>query len=230
MYCFSQPALVAWGRQRTAPRRVEISILAVTLVVWFAAAATTLGAAMPTTRYLAAPSGSSLIIKGTSTLHDWSVKTTALSGGAVLAQRRTAAGKAVFQLRSIHLTIVVKSLKSSEGGGMDDTMYDALNRRQHPVITYHLTKASLINAPAGRSTPCVFNTTGTLMVNGVARTIHLPLQVQRLKSGGLTITTEIQLKMTTFGVKPPTAMFGIIHSGDAIKITATWRLKASARR
>ncbi len=182
-------------------------------------------AAVSTSVYYTPVNGSKLVINGTSTLHQWSATSTVLQGGL------TASGKFVSAaaptITAIKLVIPVKDIKSSEGGGMDSTMYDALHKGHHPFIRYTLKSATL--KPAGfRQTAGVFayNTTGVLRVNGVNKTSQLKLIVTDLPGSGLLVRVTTNLKMTDFNVSPPTAMLGIIRSGNTISINVAWRLAA----
>ena len=74
--------------------------------------------------------------------------------------------KPTIALDSIQLTIPVKSLKSSEGGGMDSTMYGALDLKDHAAITYKLTSATLKAGPSAGQGDYHFDTTGELTVSG----------------------------------------------------------------
>lgn len=221
---FSFRHMLAPGRLVAARRGIVSALVATLLVVLIPMGSAN---ATPVAHYRATPGGS-LVISGTSTLHDWTAKSTALTGKAVFAGQWTGKGGAAIDLRAIDLVIAVKSLKSSEGGGMDDTMYGALHLKKHAFITYQLTTARLLAPPVGKKAPAIFNTTGKLKVNGTTRTVPLVLTVTPLADGGLTITTTTKLKMTDFGVKPPTAMFGVIRSGNAITVTATWPLAVKA--
>ncbi|MGC8539238.1 MAG: YceI family protein [Phycisphaerae bacterium] len=227
MFIFYKKSPVSPGRLRAARRglwQAGIALIFGTLVL-----ATSAGTAWAAgTRQYTAAAGGSLIINGTSTFHNWTAKTTALTGNAVFSGKWTGRGNAALKLQSINLVIAVKSIKSSEGGGMDDTMYSALDLKHHALITYELTKAHLLTRPASATAAAVFNTTGTLRVDGVTKTVPLVLTATPTPGGGVSITTKLKLKMTTFGVKPPTAMFGVIRSGNAITITATWPLAVKA--
>ena len=112
---------------------------------------------------------------------------------------------------------------------MDNTMYDALKLKQFPTIAYRLTKASLKSPPSKQSPEYQFDTTGQLTVAGAVRQVNLDLHVLPHDAGGLTITTEIALKMTDFGLKPPTAMLGMIKSDDSITLKVTWQLTMQPR-
>ncbi|HTV46865.1 MAG TPA: YceI family protein [Phycisphaerae bacterium] len=217
--------LTSPGRQVAAWRGVGVSALAI-LVITFAGAASIAASAPQGTTFTA--SSGNVTIKGTSTLHDWSAQGNTVSGNVTTSGEWTTTGPNPISLQSIQLTIPVYTLKSSEGGGMDSTMYGTLNASQHPTITYQLTKATLKPAPNGQNNVFVFDTTGNLTVNGVAQKTSLELAITHQDNTSLTISTSANLKMTDFGVQPPTAMLGIIKSGDAITVTATWQLTTSA--
>ena len=184
--------------------------------------------------YVSSAKAGEVVVNGTSTLHAWSLQSGAILGHAVLmlptkSKARTTL-PAVAQtgspaaIRSIRLAIPVASLKSSEGGGMDSTVYDSLKQRQHPVITYRLTAATLQARPSRREPEYRFAAIGRLTVAGVTRPLKLQLGVLPRPHGRLTVSTTVRMKMTDFGVAPPTAMFGIIRSGNSITVKVTWRL------
>jgi polyisoprenoid-binding protein YceI len=167
--------------------------------------------AAPTIQYVSGTDAGQALVSGTSTLHDWTVKSTIIKGDAAFAEKW-------ISLQSIDLVIPVNSLKSTEGSGMDNTMYDAMKLKQFPSIAYKLTKANLKSSPSKQDPAYHFDTTGALTVAGVTRPENLDLAVVPNDNGKLTITTEIGLKMSDFGIKPPTAMLGMIKSGDAITV------------
>ncbi len=173
-----------------------------------------------------ASSGSRVEVNGTSTLHNWSARSAAITARVVLAGKWNGAGKHALDLKSIALTIPVNTLKSSEGGGMDRTMDGALHAGHHPSITYTLTKSALLAGQADRTGDVDFQTRGILSVNGVAKVLHLVIHVTRNPDASLTVNTAAKLKMTDFGVQPPTAMLGIIRSGNTVGITASVHLTA----
>jgi polyisoprenoid-binding protein YceI len=164
------------------------------------------------------------LVSGTSTLHDWTVKSTVIKGNVALSGKWKADSASTIVLQSIDLVIPVDSLKSTEGSGMDKTMYDALKLNQFPTITYSLTKASPKTPPSGQSSTYHFDATGQLTVGGATHSVDLDLAIAPREDGGMTITTDIGMKMSDFGIKPPTAMLGVIKSGDAITVKVNWQL------
>src|SRR5829696_6575046 len=82
---------------------------------------------------------SRLWIDGTSNLHGWSCKATALEAeidldAVVASQINTAPPKA---LKRVHVKVPVRSLKCGHGG-MDDNLYKALKADASPEISYIL--------------------------------------------------------------------------------------------
>lgn len=173
------------------------------------------------TAFVNASDSGTATVSGTSTLHNWSAKSTLLSGSLVCTGKWIGAAPT---LDSIQLTIPVNSLHSSEGGGMDDNMYDALKSKANPNITFSLARAKLKSAPTKDDPVFHFTATGQLTIAGNTRSIDLTLDITPGQNDALTISTQTQMKMTDFDVKPPTAMLGMIKSGDAVTVNATWRL------
>jgi polyisoprenoid-binding protein YceI len=179
-------------------------------------------------QYLTNTPGGEALVSGTSTLHSWTVKTGDIKGSAQFTGEWKAGPEKAIKLQSIDLSIPVSSLKSTEGSGMDNTMYDALNLKKFPAISYHLTKATLKNPPSGDKTAYRFDTVGQLVISGNTHPVNLDLVVTPAGDGKLTIATEVSFKMSDWGVTPPTAMLGMVKSGDQITVNITWQLTRQA--
>jgi polyisoprenoid-binding protein YceI len=173
------------------------------------------------TAYVNSSDSGTAAVSGTSTLHDWSAKSTVLNGSLICSGKWIGAAPT---LDSIQLTIPVNSLHSSEGEGMDDNMYDALKSKADPNITFSLAQAKLKSAPTKDDPLYHYAATGQLTIAGYTRSIDLTLDIMPGQNDALTISTQTQMKMTDFNVKPPTAMLGMIKSGDAVTVNVTWRL------
>ncbi len=59
---------------------------------------------------------------------------------------------------------------------------------------------------------------GELTMAGVRKEIELPVVAQRLGRDRFRIRAEMPLRMTDFGVKPPTALFGIVKAHDDLVV------------
>lgn len=59
---------------------------------------------------------------------------------------------------------------------------------------------------------------GALSLAGVTREIQLTVAAQRLSRTRFRVRAELPLKMTDFGVTPPTALFGAVKARDALTV------------
>lgn len=187
-------------------------------------------ATTPALVYASTVHAGSVVVNGTSTLHNWSIKTTHLVGSvSAFLPPATAVAKTSASLNAINLTISVDTLKSTEGGGMDSNVYGALHHRKNPLITYALVKAVLKKKPGIGHAAYTFATSGKLTVAGKTRTVKLLVIARPATSGRLVISTHVKLKMTDFGISPPTAMLGFIKSGNTVSIKVLWNLVRQPR-
>lgn len=159
----------------------------------------------------------SMSIKGTSTLHDWEMKS---EKGDVEAAIDITSDKITFS--SLTFTMPANTLKSGHGM-MDKNTYKALNTSKNPSITFSLKSANI--TPAGNNT-YNFRGLGNLTIAG---TTHLTDLVATLKYNPLdktfTCIGSKKFKMTDYGVKPPTVMMGTIKTGDDISISYNLKIK-----
>jgi polyisoprenoid-binding protein YceI len=68
----------------------------------------------------------------------------------------------------------------------------------------------------------VLDTKGKLTIAGVTRDVAFDVQGSRDPHGKYTLIGQAPIKMTHYGIKPPTAMMGTIRTGDDVKVTFRW--------
>lgn len=153
----------------------------------------------------------SVQIKGTSNLHDWTADTKKATGSFLIQQE----GNELKDIQSLQVVVDATSLKGSKGSIMDDKIADALNSKKHPKITYTLTK---VNSFTSEGSGYKVSTTGTLTISGVTQNVTINATGKLLPNGAIEFTGEKALKMTSFKVEPPTAMFGAMKTGDEVTI------------
>ncbi|MGV3547950.1 MAG: YceI family protein [Pedobacter sp.] len=159
---------------------------------------------------------SAIIVKGTSSLHDWRCKTEQFSGDLTY----TVNALTLKNISALNLQLVVKSMRSiKENGnyyeaGMDKNTYKALNADKFPKITFSLTDIANIKAVAGRAD---FVAKGNLTIMGNQRAISFPVNAT-VTANGIAFKGTTSFKMTSFGVTPPKALLGTIKTGDEISI------------
>jgi polyisoprenoid-binding protein YceI len=188
-------------------------------------------AAAETVRYEAQPTGSKMAMEGTSTIHDWTVRSPTINGFIEAdanfpesALNDPTAAKPVVQV-----FIPVDTLKSY-AEAMDSVMQDHLNMEQYPRIEYRLTELKPRSA-AGAAGPLKFDAVGTLTVSGTTQTIIMPVTIERLDRTKLKVVGSMPLKMTDFDVTPPAPrILGMptIKTGDDIKISFEWLVEQKA--
>ena len=191
----------------------KTSFAGVALITLAAAAA----GAQETARVAVSPE-SKLWIEGTSNLHGWSCKATTLEAAveldaAAAAQVAVAPPKA---LKKVHVKVPVKSIKCGHGG-MDGNLYKALRADESPEISYIL--ATFEAAPGEAKDSFTLHTVGTLTVAGKENKVMMDVAATRLPDGTVKAAGMVPIKMTDFGIKPPTAIFGRLKTGDEVKVS-----------
>lgn len=152
---------------------------------------------------------STLRVDGTSNLHDWDLKAENQKGKISVEM---ADGK-VTAIKDLQLSVVAESLKSGKSG-MDKNTYKALKTSQHKEITFKLTKVNSINCTGST---CKVSLNGNLNIAGTSKPVDMTFDMTSTSSN-ITLTGNKKMKMTTFNVEPPTAMFGTITTGDEIDV------------
>ncbi len=156
-------------------------------------------------------------VAGTSTLHDWSVESTSAVGE--IDSTNPAAIRGYLQLAANSL--------ANKSSGLNSRMYAALKTEAYPQIKF---EATGVDRPAGPVEPGVAQTwsvRGRLILSGGTRELTLVTRATLQPDGRLLLETETPLKMTDFGIKPPTFM-GMVRTGDAVTVKIRWLLNRSA--
>ena len=198
------------------PRFLYVATLALLPLLPFS-----LRAAQDWVRYNAVPNSSKVRVDGTSTIHDWSVESTAL-GGYVEFDPAFDLNKPALGRVNAHcdVRIFVRQLKSGKTD-MDNVMYDSMKEKDHRRIDYRLSEMTLKEAPRSPDAPFLFDTKGELVVAGVTNKIQMPVSLFRIGADKLKFTGSTSVKMTSFGITPPTKL-AVFSTGDDVKLTFEW--------
>ncbi len=145
-------------------------------------------------------SKSSMKIKGTSTVHDW---TSDVEEFAVKGIYKDNA------ITDLEVSVKVASIKSGKSI-MNDKTYDALQKDRHPYIYFKASKLAVSGQYA--------TGTGTITVAGVSKPISIRARLVPEGSTTYSVSGEVRLQMTDFNIEPPTAMFGTMVTGDEVTI------------
>lgn len=201
------------------------NLASVALLTLIASSATVAGA-QGTARVAVAPE-SKLWIEGTSNLHGWSCKATTLDA-AVELDAATATQVSVAppkSLKRVQVKVPVKSIKCGHGG-MDDNLYKALKADDSPDISYIM--ATFDAAPGEAKDSFTLHTVGTLTIAGKENNLTMDVTATRMPDGTVKAVGVVPIKMTDYGIKPPTAIFGRLKTGDEVKINFELSVGAKA--
>jgi hypothetical protein len=166
-------------------------------------------------------------VDGTSNLHGWSCKATTLDAAvdldaAMATQIATAPPKA---LKRVQVKVPVKSLKCGHDG-MDNNLYKALKADASPDISYIL--ATFEAAPGEAKDSFTLHTIGTLTIAGTENKIAMDVVATRLADGTVIAKGVVPIKLTDFGIEPPTAIFGRLKTGNEVKVNFELTIGAKA--
>jgi|GEM_PF-215435 len=159
----------------------------------------------------------SLVIKGTSNLHDWQSTAKEVRGTGSI----TMDAGALKSINSLTMEVPCKSIKSEKGGIMDNKTYDALKADKNPNISYKLDKITGLN----KKTNYDINASGNLTIAGTTKKIDMYVQGKVGSEGSITFSGSKKIRMTDFGIKPPTALMGTMTVGDEVEIVFSVTLK-----
>lgn len=151
-----------------------------------------------------------VVVSGTSTIHDWEVRSTNAKGQATFDIK----DRQLKNVSGLTITIPAESLKSGKSG-MDNNTYKALKTKNHPDIIFKLKKVNQIHQTGNLAE---VEATGDLTVAGETRNVDLQVTCD-LQNDQIVIQGMKSLNMTDFNIEPPVALLGTIKTGDAINIS-----------
>ncbi|HOB97757.1 MAG TPA: YceI family protein [Verrucomicrobiota bacterium] len=183
-------------------------------------------------RWAALP-GSQVIIEGTSSIHDWTVKGSIIGGffevePAFLTAQPVPSAWTNQAVAQVQVRIPVRSLRSQTLVGaskMDEIMQEAMRMKENPDVLYRLRSMKAKDATSGQDTVVKFDTVGELTVAGVTNAIDIEVQMRRLETNRLRFSGVKTLKMTDFKIPPPSPKFpggDFIKTGDEVTIRFDW--------
>lgn len=152
-------------------------------------------------------SSSSVIITGTSSLHDWESNVESFDSQLIPTINEEGA---LIGIESLSFSADVESIKSGKGI-MDGKTHSALKEKKHPQITFKLIEITSIDENS-----LVAN--GTLTIAGKDRKVELTAAYSIQSNGEIKVNGSKSILMSDFGIKPPKAMLGSLKTGDEVTI------------
>jgi len=200
------------------------------LVAWAVAAGAAQAESPDTTRTAAAVAlgpGSALWIEGTSTMHDFESRSHEVA--LTLERERATADPAnaadLLRLirdaavRGVTVRVPVASLRS-EKSGLHKNLRKTMKAETYPDVSFHLDRYDLAAGASGADTIGI-EADGSLTIAGQEHRVRLAARAYA-GGGGVWLEGSQALRMSEYGIKPPTMMLGTLRVGD--RVTVRYRL------
>jgi polyisoprenoid-binding protein YceI len=176
------------------------------------------GGAIATAQEPLAIDSARITISGTSNIHAYTASTTTVR--VTRAQLGVLPAEADMwtnalkpgAVEAFELAIPAATLTSPREG-LDKNMHNALQVNAHPDIVFRL-----LRLEPRTGAPGALRAIGVLHIAGVQREVALDITTER-KDSTLTVQGRVQLLMTDFGIKPPTAMLGMLKTDPKVTVT-----------
>ena len=183
-----------------------------------------------------AKTGSLLKISGTSSVHDWEGKTL-LIGGRMVWDSSFPLDPSKAELPKLTTTpkvSVIVPVRNIESGKqrMNEVMHGAMNAQKHKFARYNLKEIKVIDKKRKAGDPIVFNTKGTLNINGKSAPVSMQISIAKRKGDKLKVSGKTKLRMSQFGITPPAPKIalGLITTGDEVSVEFEWFVAKKSER
>ena len=123
-------------------------------------------------------------------------------------------------VKAVRVTVPAAQLECGNGT-MNEHMRKAIKLSEHSSIDFKLATYDVASSADG----IAGTMTGTLTLGGVEKTITMKAE-GKTEGGMLHVTGAYPLKMTEYGLKPPTLMFGRIKVGETVTVKFDLLLKS----
>jgi polyisoprenoid-binding protein YceI len=160
--------------------------------------------------------GGELAIDGKSTVRDFTCKALEVKARLTPGEARgsLAPEHLAGALREVRLDIPVGRLDCANGT-MNEHMFNALLLAQHPTLRFQM---SGYEVGAAREGQVPLRIRGELTMAGATRPIDLSASAEPTPEGGLRVRGRYLLRMTDWGVRPPTLMLGTLKVADSVVV------------
>ena len=163
-------------------------------------------------------SDSRLRIEGTSTVDAFTCEAGTIVGSGHMERPEGGAGDGRLDSSDAGIALIVP-VESFDCGKakMNRDMYDALLASTHPNIGFQLDEVEVLGSNSSGD-GFDLRATGRLSLAGEIRAVTFSVRGMTLPDGRLQAQGALPLLMTDFGIKPPTALFGLVRARDQITV------------
>lgn len=100
---------------------------------------------------------------------------------------------------------------------MTNDFREALRGERYPEIRFRVHRARIVGPPDAAGWARA-EAEGSLVVAGQERAVTLPVDGRMLPGGKIRVRGEHPLRMTDFGITPPTALMGLVRAHDRLTV------------
>jgi polyisoprenoid-binding protein YceI len=159
---------------------------------------------------LSVQAGSRVWVEGTSTVRGYRCESTRVAGTASMESAAADVAAVTATVRGGEVSVPVASL-DCRNGTMNGHLQRALKAAEAPTLRFRMTAAE---AGANGAVTLV----GELGIAGQERPVRVPATVTQAEGGQLRVAGRLPLRMTDYGVKPPTLMLGTMRVHDPVTV------------
>jgi len=158
-----------------------------------------------------AKSNISMSVSGTSTMHDWVMKSTTGDCSATFVE--DASGK-LTDITGLSFTVSSKALKSGKDA-MDKNAYKALKADKNPNISASLKSAEVTTKD---NKTYMIKAIVKLTIAGKTLETELNATAKYINDNSYSISGEKKISMKEYGMEPPSFMLGAVKTGNDVNI------------
>jgi hypothetical protein len=160
-----------------------------------------------------------IVVKGTSNLHDWSMKA---SGGTMEANFNLGTNmNSLAGISKLVFNLPISNLKSGESL-MDSRAYKTLKADKYKNITFVLTSSQLSPLQGNK---VAIKADGYLTISGVSKQVTLTATGQLNADKSISLSGSKKIKMSEYNIEAPSFMLGALRTGDDLTIDYSVKFK-----
>lgn len=157
---------------------------------------------------------STLVVKGTSTVHDWEMVAEKVDSEVLLKFT----DQTNFEFQDVSFTCSAEKILS-DNSIMDSKTHDALKASKYPTISFKM--RSLTNLKRNNAS-FSGELSGYVKIAGVTKQIKVRFTGKLINQSNIQVNGVVPLKMSDFDIEPPTAMLGALKTGNEVEIEYTF--------
>ena len=123
----------------------------------------------------------------------------------------------------VSVIVPVRNIESGKQR-MNEVMHGAMNAQKHKFARYNLTEIKVTDNKRKAGDPILFDTKGTLNVNGKPVPVSMQVSIAKGDEDKLKVSGKTKLRMSQFGISPPAPKItlGLITTDDEVSVEFDW--------